>query len=50
MNSPIHLDITCPECEYKGPAPMSLGEGPRLVTCPRCFEQWEVTSALDEGA
>ena len=51
---PIHLDITCPECSYSGPAPMSMGEGPRVVTCPvehgGCGEQWEVTSAMPEPA
>ena len=44
---PIHLDITCPECGYSGPAPMSMGDGPRIVTCPECLEQWEVVSASD---
>ena len=44
---PVSIDIECLECSYTGPAPMSLGDGPRVVTCPvedgGCGEQWEVT-------
>ena len=39
---PVTIDIICPECSFTGPAPMSLGDGPRVVTCPECLEEWEI--------
>ena len=47
---PVHMDILCLECEYRGPAPMSVGVGPRIVTCPQCFEEWEVGPDEEKSA
>ena len=45
---PIHMEIVCPECSYSGLSPMSMGDGPRVVTCPECHEEWIVESARPE--
>lgn len=47
--SPITLDIVCPECGFDGPAPLSIGDGPRVVTCPGCREEWLVQSKESEA-